>query len=174
MQAGLSICCPMYRKCLQRCALVVVCCLPFTRVHVFASPPPQQTTYTVNENPPERRAALATDQQAQQAQQAHVTQPPPVVQHVPASFDEALQPLLEDRIPIQPGSSGTSDYVTQPVQQLSWFPRYVVFGDVGDVTCMDHCNINPPTRQCSQQYPHATHTGCMCGPSLSRGNNVSS
>ncbi len=37
-----------------------------------------------------------------------------------------MQPLLEDRIPIQPGSTGTLEYITQPVQQLSWYPRYVL------------------------------------------------
>ena len=48
---------------------------------------------------------------------------PVVASKLPATFDEATEPLLLPSI--QPGDSGNDFYTTQPYQLISWYPRSV-------------------------------------------------
>lgn len=51
--------------------------------------------------------------------------PPPRLE--PKNFEEAVKPLLQERPPLQPGASGLNEYVAQPYQVLSFYPRMYLF-----------------------------------------------
>lgn len=51
-------------------------------------------------------------------QQEAVVLPPPAI-----GFDVAVTRLLQDAPPLQPAETGSVEYLTQPVQQLSMYPR---------------------------------------------------
>lgn len=58
----------------------------------------------------------------------------------PTSFEQALLStgVLDDRPAVPSGDSGMSEYMVQPFQILSWYPRAVLYPNFMDKAKCDH------------------------------------
>lgn len=72
----------------------------------------------------EHKAAVPVRQTLEQIHEQEVHPPPPLT---PKNFEEAVHPLLHERPPLHPAETGRPNYLAQPSQVLSWYPRMLLF-----------------------------------------------